>query len=104
MDDIASMKAAFQDQSVIFSRAHNWIMCWLYTGTFGSFIGFPAAFPLLTKVLFPDVNALKYAFLGPLVGALARAAAGRPSDRIGGARYNALDQTIGTADAEAVSR
>lgn len=86
MDDIATMKASFADQSVIFSRAHNWIMCWLYTGTFGSFIGFSAAFPLLAKILFPDVNALQYAFLGPLVGAVARAAAGKPSDRIGGGR------------------
>jgi len=86
MDDIASMKASFADQSVIFSRAHNWIMCWLYTGTFGSFIGFSAAFPLLTKVLFPEVNALQVAFLGPLVGAIARAVAGKPCDRIGGGR------------------
>ena len=86
MNDIASMKASFADQSVIFSRTHNWIMCWLYTGTFGSFIGFSAAFPLLAKILFPDVNVLKYAFLGPLVGALARAAAGKPCDRFGGGR------------------
>ena len=61
-------------------------MCWLYTGTFGSFIGFSAAFPLLSKILFPNVNALAYAFLGPLVGAVARAAAGKPSDRFGGGR------------------
>ena len=86
MNDIATMKASFADQSIIFSRPHNWIMCWLYTGTFGSFIGFSAAFPLLAKILFPDINALKYAFLGPLVGALARAAAGKPCDRIGGGR------------------
>ena len=86
MNDIATMKASFADQSVIFRRAHNWIMCWLYTGTFGSFIGFSAAFPLLSKILFPDVNALQYAFLGPLVGALARAAAGKPCDRWGGGR------------------
>jgi NNP family nitrate/nitrite transporter-like MFS transporter len=86
MDDIASMKASFADQSVIFSRTHNWIMCWLYTGTFGSFIGFSAAFPLLSKILFPEINALHYAFLGPLVGAITRALAGKPSDRIGGGR------------------
>ena len=86
MNDIATMKASFADQAVIFRRRHNWIMCWLYTGTFGSFIGFSAAFPLLSKILFPDVNALKYAFLGPLVGALARAVAGKPSDRFGGGR------------------
>ena len=86
MDDIATMKATFADQAIIFSRTHNWIMCWLYTGTFGSFIGFSAAFPLLAKILFPDINVLQYAFLGPLVGALARAAAGKPCDRYGGGR------------------
>ena len=61
-------------------------MCWLYTGTFGSFIGFSAAFPLLSRILYPEVNALKYAFLGPLVGALSRAMAGKACDRIGGGR------------------
>ncbi|TAK48024.1 MAG: MFS transporter [Xanthobacteraceae bacterium] len=86
MDDIDSMKASLADQAVIFRRTHNWIMCWLYTGTFGSFIGFSAAFPLLSKILFPEINALKYAFLGPLVGAVARAVAGKPSDRFGGGR------------------
>ena len=86
MNDIATMKASFADQAVIFRRRHNWIMCWLYTGTFGSFIGFSAAFPLLTKILYPEVNALQYAFLGPLVGALARVFAGKPCDRIGGGR------------------
>jgi len=90
MDDIATMKASFADQAVIFRRAHNWIMCWLYTGTFGSFIGFSAAFPLLSKVVFPEVNALTYAFLGPLVGAVARAMAGKPSDRFGGGRITLL--------------
>lgn len=86
MNDIATMKASFADQSIIFRRTHNWIMCWLYTGTFGSFIGFSAAFPLLSKILFPAVNVLQYAFLGPLVGALARAAAGKACDRWGGGR------------------
>ena len=86
MSDIATMKASFADQAVIFRRTHNWIMCWLYTGTFGSFIGFSAAFPLLSRILYPEVNALQYAFLGPLVGALSRAAAGKACDRIGGGR------------------
>ncbi len=86
MNDIATMKASFADQAVIFRRTHNWIMCWLYTGTFGSFIGFSAAFPLLSKILFPEVNVLQYAFLGPLVGAVSRATAGRACDRIGGGR------------------
>jgi NNP family nitrate/nitrite transporter-like MFS transporter len=86
MNDIASAKASFAEQSVIFQRRHNWIMCWLYTGTFGSFIGYSAAFPLLSKTQFPEVNALHYAFLGPLVGAVSRSLTGWVSDRWGGGR------------------
>ena len=86
MNDLASAKASFSEQAVIFRRKHNWLMCWLYTGTFGSFIGYSAAFPLLIKIQFPDVNPLDYAFLGPLVGALARVAGGVISDKLGGAR------------------
>jgi NNP family nitrate/nitrite transporter-like MFS transporter len=36
MNDIADAKASFAEQAVIFQRKHNWLMCWLYTGTFGS--------------------------------------------------------------------
>jgi len=86
MNDIASAKASFKEQSIIFSRKHNWIMCWLYTGTFGSFIGYSAGFPLLAKTQFPDVNSLQFVFLGPLVGALSRAATGWVSDKYGGGR------------------
>jgi NNP family nitrate/nitrite transporter-like MFS transporter len=86
MNDIASARASFAEQSVIFQRRHNWIMCWLYTGTFGSFIGFSAGFPLLAKIQFPQVDALAYAFLGPLVGALSRSLTGWISDKYGGAR------------------
>jgi len=86
MNDIAETKASFSEQAVIFQRKHNWVMCWLYTGTFGSFIGYSAGFPLLAKTQFPDVNSLQYVFLGPLVGALSRAATGWISDKFGGGR------------------
>ncbi|PPB79963.1 NNP family nitrate/nitrite transporter-like MFS transporter [Albidovulum inexpectatum] len=86
MNDIADAKASFREQAIIFSRFHNWIMCILYTGTFGSFIGYSAGFPLLTRIAFPEVNALNYVFLGPLVGALSRAGTGWVSDRWGGGR------------------
>jgi len=86
MNDIADARASFADQAVIFGRKHNWLMCVLYTGTFGSFIGYSAGFPLLTKLAFPEVNALNYVFLGPLVGALSRAGTGWISDRFGGGR------------------
>ena len=86
MNDIADARASFREQAIIFSRKHNWLMCILYTGTFGSFIGYSAGFPLLTRIAFPDVNALQYVFLGPLVGALSRAVTGWVSDRFGGGR------------------
>ncbi|MCB2113132.1 MAG: MFS transporter [Parvularculaceae bacterium] len=86
MNDIAAAKASFAEQSIIFQRRHNWIMCILYTGTFGSFIGYSAGFPLLMKTQFPDVNVLKFAFLGPLVGALSRSMTGWVSDKFGGGR------------------
>ena len=86
MNDIADAKASLSNQLTILQRKHNWIMCILYTGTFGSFIGYSAGFPLLMKTQFPEVNVLQYAFLGPLVGALSRAATGWISDRFGGGR------------------
>jgi NNP family nitrate/nitrite transporter-like MFS transporter len=86
MHDIADMRASFADQAVIFKRKHNWLMCWLYTGTFGSFIGYSAGFPLLAKTEFPQIDSLKFIFLGPLVGALSRSATGWLSDRYGGGR------------------
>ena len=85
MNDISSAKASFSDQAVIFRRKHNWLMCWLYLGTFGSFIGYSAALPLLIKSQFPEINAMKFAFLGPLVGALARPVGGWIADKFGGA-------------------
>ena len=85
MHDLASARSSFNEQASIFKRKHNWLMCWLYVGTFGSFIGFSAAFPLLVKTQFPGVDPLDYAFLGPLVGALARPAGGWLADRVGGA-------------------
>src|SRR5256885_8568361 len=72
--------------AAIFRRKHNWVMCLLYLGTFGSFIGFAAGFPLLIKSQFPAVNPLAYAWLGPLLGALSRPFGGWLADKAGGAR------------------
>ena len=40
-------KISLSPQYRIFKNKHNWSMTWLYTMTFGSFIGYSAAFPLL---------------------------------------------------------
>ena len=85
MHDLAAARSSFAEQAVIFKRKHNWLMCWLYIGTFGSFIGFSAGFPMLIKTQFPDVNPMAYAFLGPLVGALMRSVGGWLADKLGGA-------------------
>jgi len=94
MNDIADAKASFAEQAVIFKRKHNWLMCWLYLGTFGSFIGYAAGFPLLIKSQFPQVNALQYAWMGPLVGALIRPVGGWLADKLGGARVTFWNFTL----------
>jgi MFS transporter, NNP family, nitrate/nitrite transporter len=91
MNDVADAKASFAAQAAIFVQEHNWLMCVLYLGTFGSFIGFAAGFPLLIKSQFPSVNPLAYAWLGPLVGALIRPFGGWLSDKVGGARVTLWD-------------
>jgi NNP family nitrate/nitrite transporter-like MFS transporter len=86
MNDIAEAKASFAAQAAIFRRKHNWLMCLLYLGTFGSFIGYAAGFPLLIKNEFPSINPLAYAWLGPLIGAIVRPFGGWLADKLGGAR------------------
>lgn len=86
MNNLATASASFREQSIIFQRKHNWIMCWLYVGTFGSFIGYSAGLTMLIKSEFPGVDPLKYAFIGPLVGALIRPLGGWVSDKVGGAK------------------
>jgi len=85
MDNIATVRAGFAEQVAIIRNKHQWRMSWLYTGTFGSFIGYAAGFPLLIKSQFPGVNPLAYAWLGPLVGAVVRPFGGWLSDKLGGA-------------------
>ncbi|WP_116653964.1 nitrate/nitrite transporter [Pelagibacterium sediminicola] len=86
MNDLTDARASFREQAVIFTRTQNWVMCLLYVGTFGSFIGYSAGFPLLSGLAFPEIDALQFVFLGPLIGALSRAGSGRLADRVGGGR------------------
>ena len=91
-------------QYQIFNDKHTWAMTVIYTMTFGSFIGYSAAFPLAIKVIFgfthvagPDgtmlhdaVNpngpsALAFAWMGPFIGALIRPVGGWIADKVGGA-------------------
>jgi MFS transporter, NNP family, nitrate/nitrite transporter len=85
MNNLSTARSSFREQLAAVRHKHTWVMAWLYIGTFGSFIGYSAAFPLLLKTQFPVVTA-NLAFLGPLVGSIARPLGGRLADRIGGAR------------------
>lgn len=97
-------QANLRRQFAIFGNKHTWIMSWLYTMTFGSFIGFSAAFPKLIQDVFgylpggePNPNApnpFAYAWLGPLVGSLVRPIGGWLSDKWGGARVTQWDTVL----------
>ena len=93
MNNLTSAKGDVAGSLAAVKEPHLWIMALLYIGTFGSFIGFAGVFPKLIKDYFPAFSsisvgtvALSLAFLGPLVGSLARPYGGRMADRMGGAR------------------
>jgi NNP family nitrate/nitrite transporter-like MFS transporter len=82
--------ANFREQLDIFKMKHGLFMTFLYIGTFGTFSGLAATFPLLIKQIYGPLpgapDPLTYAFLGPLVGSIARVIGGPVADRVGGAR------------------
>ncbi len=86
MDNLSTARSSAREQLAVVRHGHTWVMSFLYIGTFGSFIGFSAAMPLLIKTQFPEVNVAHYAFLGALVGSLIRPVGGWLADRVGGAR------------------
>lgn len=85
MDNLTVSQSPIKEQAVILRSKHTWVMSWLYIGTFGSFIGYSAGLPLLISKQFPNVT-VSIAFLGPLVGSLARPLGGWLADNLGGAR------------------
>jgi MFS transporter, NNP family, nitrate/nitrite transporter len=85
MNNLSVQSASFKEQSVILKRKQNWVMSYIYIATFGSFIGYSAAFPLLIKTQFPAYS-VGLAFLGPLVGSVIRPFGGIIADKVGGAK------------------
>jgi len=109
-------------QYKIFKNKHTWAMTIIYTMTFGSFIGFSAAFPLSIKVIFgfthvagPDgvlvhdainpngPSALMFAWMGPFIGALIRPVGGWISDKVGGAKVTQIVSIVMIASALGVA-
>lgn len=99
-----------KNQFSIFKNKHNWVMTWLYTMTFGSFIGYANAFPKLIDDVFGVIRvnengdmlaqavanpnapvSASYIFIGAGVGALLRPIGGWMADKWGGARVTQWD-------------
>jgi MFS transporter, NNP family, nitrate/nitrite transporter len=91
MNNLSEAKADVAPVWQSLRHSDTWILSLLYIGTFGSFIGYSAAFPTLLKTVFNSGDlALTWAFLGAGIGSLARPLGGRLSDRLGGARVTAV--------------
>lgn len=84
MSNLAGARADYRAFAAATRNRHTWLISFLYIGTFGSFIGYAGAFPTLLAGQFPAED-LSLAFLGALVGSLARPAGGMLADRWGGA-------------------
>jgi NNP family nitrate/nitrite transporter-like MFS transporter len=81
-------------RSVVFER-DTYVISLLYICTFGSWIGFAFAFGQVMQVNFlangetaphASLHAAQIAFVGPLLGSLARIYGGKLADRLGGSR------------------
>ncbi|MDG1418713.1 MAG: antiporter [Maricaulis sp.] len=116
-----AIRKSLDHQYKIFNNKHTWAMTVIYTMTFGSFIGFAAAFGLAIKVIFgyqhimvdgvmthdlanPNgPSALMFAWTGPFIGALIRPIGGKIADKIGGATVTQIISVIMVAAALGVA-
>ncbi len=108
-------------QYKIFGNKHTWAMTVIYTMTFGSFIGYSAAFALTIKVVFGfqhlmvdgvlthatananGPSALMFAWMGPFIGALIRPIGGIMADKMGGAKVTQIISVVMVACAVALA-
>lgn len=95
MDSLTEARADTKSYLVSLRHRHTWVVSLLYIGTFGSFIGFSFAFPLVIKTTFPEFLAAHpfiatylagLGFLGALIGSLSRPLGGWLADRVSGAK------------------
>jgi NNP family nitrate/nitrite transporter-like MFS transporter len=95
MDSLTQAKADTRSYVRALGHGQTWIMSILYIGTFGSFIGYSFALPLVIKNTFPEflgghpfiaTYLAGLGFMGALIGSVARPLGGWLSDRVGGAR------------------
>jgi NNP family nitrate/nitrite transporter-like MFS transporter len=95
MDNLGTAVSRPREQLQVVKQKQTWVMAFLYIGTFGSFIGYSAAMPLLIKLNFwvPEPAPLGtgvyfayFAFLGAGIGSATRPLGGWLADKYGGAK------------------
>ncbi|MFB7722820.1 nitrate/nitrite transporter [Nocardia sp. NPDC056100] len=95
MDNVKNQKADLSYMLKALRVPQSWAIAFLYIGTFGSFIGYSFAFGQVLQISFKAggataaaaaLHAAQIAFIGPLLGSLARPYGGKWADRIGGSR------------------
>ena len=95
MDNLGNQRSNLGAMAEALRFRDSWVMSFLYIGTFGSFIGFSFAFGQVLQINFlaggdsaaeAALHAAQIAFIGPLLGSIARPYGGKLSDRIGGGK------------------
>ncbi|MFE3447231.1 nitrate/nitrite transporter [Nocardia sp. NPDC059180] len=97
MDNLRNQKADLSYMVTALKVPQSWAIAFLYIGTFGSFIGYSFAFGQILQISFlaggdtpmqATLHAAQIAFIGPLLGSLARPYGGKLADRIGGSKVS----------------
>ncbi|MGZ4531118.1 MAG: nitrate/nitrite transporter [Mycobacteriaceae bacterium] len=105
MDNLGNQTVQVRSLFEVMKFHDSWTMSFLYVGTFGSFIGFSFAFAQVLQIDFlagltaggtvkataamqasAALHSAQIAFLGPLLGSLARPLGGMLADKIGGGK------------------
>jgi NNP family nitrate/nitrite transporter-like MFS transporter len=95
MDSLSQARSDKSAYSAALKSQHTWLLSFLYVGTFGSFIGYSFALPLVIKTSFPTFLShhpfiatylAGLGFLGALLGSLSRPFGGWLSDRLSASR------------------
>ena len=103
MDNLTNQRTNVRSMVDAMAYRDSWLIALLYIGTFGSFIGFSFAFGQVLQISFlaglshggpvtaamtakASLHAAQIAFIGPLLGSIARPPGGWLSDRIGGSK------------------
>lgn len=112
MDNLRNQKADLSYMITALRVPQSWAIAFLYIGTFGSFIGYSFAFGQVLQISFKAggdtvaqaaLHAAQIAFIGPLLGSLARPYGGKLADRIGGSRVSMYTFAAMTAAAVLVA-